>query len=172
MAKFQDHIVQAKTNLKFLETINQSANSYWDWQVTVAFYVGVHLINSHLVKKLGYSFYSHTDTLNSINFSTVLSPAKMEQSEYLAYRKLYNLSRRSRYLCMDADNAKSKSDPGTAYLTYSRHLDKAINHLEAILSFIGNNYSQTFDPIELDLLEIKNKSHKFFKHKKSKDIKY
>lgn len=166
MAKFQDHIAQAKSNLRFLETTNRSANSYWDWQVTIAFYVGVHLINAHLVKKLGFSFYSHNETLNSISFSAVLSPAKMDEREYLAYRKLYNLSRRSRYLCMDADHAKSKTDPSTAYLTYSKHLDKAINHLELILKFTKENYSESFDEVKLDLIEIKGKSHTFFKYRK------
>lgn len=165
MAKFQDHIAQAKSNLRFLETTNQLANSYWDWQVTVAFYVGVHLINAHLVKKLGFSFYSHNETLNSISFSAVLSPAKMDEREYLAYRKLYNLSRRSRYLCIDADEAKAKSQPQTAYLTYSKHLDKAISHLEVILNYINKNYSEPFDQVELDLIEIKGKSHTFFRYK-------
>lgn len=166
MAKFQDHIAQAKSNLKFLETTNRSANNYWDWQVTVVFYVGVHLVNSHLVKKLGFSFYSHNDTFNSINFTAVLSPAKMGEAEYLAYRKLYNLSRRSRYLCMDADNTKSKSDPETAYITYSKHLGKAINQLEVILNYIKENYSETFEKVDLDLIEIKGKSHTFFRYKK------
>jgi hypothetical protein len=167
MAKFQDHIAQAKSNLKFLETTNRSANNYWDWQVTVAFYVGVHLVNSHLVKKLGFSFYSHNDTLNSINFTATLSPAKMSEREYLAYRKLYNLSRRSRYLCMDADKVKTKSDPEIAYITYSKHLEKAINHLEVILKFTKENYSESFDKVELDLIEIKNKSYDFFMYKKT-----
>lgn len=166
MAKFEDHIAQAKSNLKFLEITNCSANNYWDWQVTVAFYVSVHLINAHLVKKLGFSFYSHNDTFNSINFSTELSPAKLSQTEYLAYRKLYNLSRRSRYLCMDADNTKSKSDPEIAYITYSKHLGKAINQLEVILNFIKENYSETFEKVELDLIEIKGKSYTFFGYKK------
>jgi hypothetical protein len=167
MANFQDHISQAKNNLRFLESINHTANSYWDWQVTVAFYVGVHLINSHLVKKLGFSYYSHTDTLNSINFAASLSPAKMDESEYLAYRKLYNLSRRSRYLCMDADNAKTKTDPNVAYLTYSKHLEKAVNHLEKILKFTEDRYSQSFDQVNLDLIEIKGKPHKYFKFKRT-----
>ncbi len=165
MAKFEDHINQAKSNLLFLHKINQTANPYWDWQVTVTFYVGVHLINSHLVKKLGFSFYSHSDTLNSINFTASLSPAKLPEQEYLAYRKLYNLSRRSRYLCQDADSAKS-GDPKVAYLTYSRHLDKAVTHVDILLKYVSTNYSEKFDPLQLELIEIQNKALKYFKHQK------
>lgn len=65
-----------------------------------------------------------------------------------------------------ADNAKSKSDPDTAYLTYSKHFEKAVNHLEKILKFTGDSYSLSFDPIELDLIEINGKSLSYFKYKR------
>ena len=55
MASFQEHIAQANRNLDFLEQANQSLNTFWDWQVTAAFYVCVHLVNAHLAQKSGLS---------------------------------------------------------------------------------------------------------------------
>lgn len=165
MAKFEHHIGQAKKNLKFLQSINTNSKENWDWQVTVAFYVAVHLINSHLIQKLGHSFYSHKDTLSHINFAKQLSPSRLEEQEYLAYRKLYNLSRRSRYLCKDSDNpSEGKSDE--AYLTHSTHLDKAITHLDLIVEFIKKSYSQNFDVTLLDFLELQRKTLIHFKYQK------
>lgn len=164
MAKFEDHILQTKKNLDFLEAINTHTKESWDWQVTVAFYAGVHLINAHLVKKLGHSFYSHNETLNHINCEKQVSPSRLDEKEFLAYRKLYNLSRRSRYLCKDADSAASGNQE-IAYLTHSIHLDKAISHLDILVSFISKNYKQEFSKTYLDLLEIQKKSLENFKYK-------
>lgn len=164
MAKFEDHILQTKKNLEFLQTINTHSRDSWDWQVTVAFYVGVHLINAHLIKKLGHSFYSHKETLSHINCEKLLSPSKLNENEYLAYRKLYNLSRRSRYLCKDSDSAK-KGEQDIAYLTHSIHMEKAVCHLDLLVSYIAKNYKQEFFKIHLDLLEIQKKTLSNFKYK-------
>ena len=135
MADFSDHIKQSKLNLTFLHKINIHSNESWDWQVTVAFYVGVHLINAHMIKKLGHSFFSHKDTLNHINFAKELSPSRLEEKEYLAYRTLYNLSRRSRYLCKDMDHPSSEPT-GKAFFTHSTHLNKAVRCLDVLLTHI------------------------------------
>jgi len=164
MAKFEDHILQSKKNLYFLQSINNHSRECWDWQVTVAFYAAVHLINAHLVKILGHSIYSHKDTLSYINSEKQLSPSKLNEQEYLAYRKLYNLSRRSRYLCKDADSAK-KGELDIAYLTHSIHLDKAICHLDLLVSYVAKTYNQGFDQTHLDLLEIQKKALLNFNYK-------
>ena len=43
MAFFDEHVAQAKSNLQFLETVNQAIRNYYDWQVTICFYTAVHL---------------------------------------------------------------------------------------------------------------------------------
>jgi hypothetical protein len=48
VALFEENIAQAKSNLNFLETVNQKIGNYYDWQVTICFYTAGHLVNAHL----------------------------------------------------------------------------------------------------------------------------
>lgn len=166
MAKFSDHVEQARKNLVFLGQISKHCNKNHDWHVTVAFYVSVHLVNAYLVKEIGINYNSHTETFNAINFANQMSPYRFSEENYLAYRKLYNLSRRSRYLCIDADD-KSKGDPSTAYLTHSVHEERAVKHLEKLLNFISTKYGETFPCTILDLVGINNTGLRYFKHQVS-----
>ncbi len=165
MALFSDYINQAKSNLKFLFEVNNKTAAYYDWQVTVSFYVGVHLINAYLVKERGMSFNSHTETFDAINPANSLSPLKLSEENYLAYRKLYNLSRRSRYICTDQDRLKGQ-DEKVAYLTYDKHLERAIINLDKLLGFIQLRYGESFPPIEINLIGIKSSALQHFKYHK------
>lgn len=164
MATFSEYIAQARKNLEFLSKINHSCNSHWDWQVTVVFYVAVHLANAHLRDKNGETFNTHVGTLNALNCYKPNSSTKLSEANYLAYRKLYNLSRMARYLCSNAD----KPDNLKAYHTFSVHFEKAIKNLEKLLDFMDTDYKQKFDPINLNLIEIKGKNNlKFFRYQRS-----
>jgi len=86
MADFQSHITQAKRNLKFLEQTNTSSNGAWDWQVTIAYYTAVHIVNAHLAKGANLHYTTHEKVKNAL--FKPLSPVKIDQNIYLAYHKL------------------------------------------------------------------------------------
>ncbi len=65
MASFQDHISQAKCNLRFLGSVNNQIKNTWDWQVTVAFYVAVHMINARIADKANLHYRSHEAVKNT-----------------------------------------------------------------------------------------------------------
>jgi hypothetical protein len=97
---FEEHLAQAKRNLDYLQKSNELIPDRWDWQVTVCFYVGVHLVNAHVFQKTGQHYRSHEQVNMALNPAT-LSLAKLSESDYLAYKKLQGLARRARYLCHD-----------------------------------------------------------------------
>jgi len=116
MANYNAHITQAKKNLYFLNSITDTNN--FEWQVTVCFYVAVHLINAHLAKQVNQHYRSHGQVDLAINSRNPMSPARLTDDLYLAYNKLFNLSRRARYLIHDdKENTDTKE-----FLTYSIHL--------------------------------------------------
>lgn len=139
MPSFDEHIFQAKENLIFLEEINKN-QSHWDWQVTVCFYTSLHLINAHL-SKYDYHFEKHKKVLNLINpFQDSSVKQKLNQNDFLAYRTLFGLSMRARYLC----NHKEKDDSNKACYTNEIHFNKAIKHLDTIMKFSENELKVEF----------------------------
>jgi len=108
MASFSEHLVKAKSNLTFLERVCKNEPSYWDWKVTISFYSAVHLINSHIAQKAGLHYRSHEQVIAAINPNETMSVCKLKEDEYLAYVKLRNLSRRSRYLVSDKGATKTQ----------------------------------------------------------------
>lgn len=166
MALFTDYIKQAKSNLDFLDKVNRHAGGHYDWQVTVCFYVGVHLINAYLVKERGMSFNSHVDTFEAINPVNELSPIRLSEENYLAYRKLYNLSRRARYICTDEEKLKGQDDK-VAYLTFDKHLERSVKNLDKLLVFIQNKYGESFPSLDINLIGIQSSSLQFFKFKRA-----
>lgn len=141
MADFNNHISQAKRNISFLSNINSSCNEYWDWQVTVCFYVAVHVINAHLDKSAGLHYKTHEDVKNAINPKNQLSISSVPDNVYISFTKLLNLSRRSRYLIHD----EHKNDASITHFTHDVHLKKALFHLDVILKHFSNKYSIEFE---------------------------
>lgn len=146
MASFEEHITQAKRNLTFLTETNSKMQTYWDWQVTTAFYVAVHLVNAHLAKAANIHYKTHEAVKNEINpLSLSSNPACMvDQNAYLAYTKLEGLSRRSRYLCHQDKNVTTEDD--IAHTTSEKHFAKAIKNLDKLLLYFMAKYSITIDP--------------------------
>lgn len=155
MAKYEDHIQQAERNLRFLGAINNSVQDCYDWQVTVCFYTALHFVNAHL-SKFGLQYRKHKDVNYALNFSNATSPAKLPEDEYIAYTALQSLSRRSRYLVNEKDN-KLGSDQ--AYLTYDKHLAKALRHLNKLLL----HFNAKTNEVSMKCPEIKNDELKYFK---------
>lgn len=152
MPSYKDHISQAKRNLSFLETINNDNCENWDWQVTATFYVALHLINAHIFETTNQSYRTHKQVGHQINPFGNRS-ASLPEDIYLAYEKLSNLSRRSRYLCHEREVNK----PG-AHLTHDTHFAKAIKCLDKVLNFMREEYDEDFDQMKLRCIDLKKKS--------------
>lgn len=153
-----DHNNQACRNLSFLQSINKECNSSYDWQVTVSFYVAVHLVNAHLAK-YDMHYRSHEDVSNHINPFQKLSPSKLPENIYLAYKKLQGLSRRSRYLVHDDPENKS----AVCHFTYDKHFVKAIKKVEIILEYFISADKLHIPEISLKCLGLKENEFKRIK---------
>jgi hypothetical protein len=163
LGSFQEHIKQAKSNLKFLEGVNQYLNSFHDWQVTTSFYVAVHLINAHTAQVGQMHYQSHSERKQAINYANPLAPCRLEEKYCLAYLKLENLSRRARYLCLDQDGRMSGPDAEKVFLTFGKHFKKALNHLDTIMTFFRDKYNIHFDQCIIYSEDIKpNLKFEFF----------
>ena len=154
MASFQEHIAQANHNLDFLEQANKSISTFWDWQVTAAFYVAVRLINTHLARKLGLSFRSHQQVDEAINPFNQLSFTRLSEIDYLAYDKLQGLARRARYLC----NEERSNKATTVHSTYDKHFARAIRNLDRLIGFVEKEYTVKLKCISVKCIELKRGS--------------
>lgn len=149
MALFEGHIHQAKRNLTVLGQLNGKIHDCLDWQVTVAFYTALHLVNSYLAKEADLHYKTHHEVDTVINPKGD-SPYKLNEPEYLAYEKLKNLSRRSRYMCHD--DVKS-DNPRHGFVTEEKHLYKAIKQLDKLVTHFNNKYSLGLGKINISCKE-------------------
>lgn len=162
MPEFAEHIKQAKRNLLFLEHVNQSKNQFLDWQVTICYYVAVHLINAHLSLH-NMQYRKHIDVkhaLNPKNTEAIKSRSAFEQNEYLAYMKLQSLSRRSRYLVNEKDDNLGSTQ---AFITYDIHLARALRHLDTLIKYFKATYQISIDPVNVTCSEIRKSELSFCK---------
>jgi hypothetical protein len=152
---FDQHLNQANKNIKHLELINKLESNCIDWQITVCFYTGLHIVNCHLCG-FGIEYNTHTNTLSAINFTNPTSLTKVSEDCYTSYRALQNLSRKSRYLI----DPSSKSFG----LVYSKHLAKAMRHLEVVIKYFSTLYSQKIkiEKIKVKCDELNNKELDYF----------
>lgn len=164
MANFTEHITQAKHNLEVLHQTNKFLNSRaWDWQVTMCFYTAVHLINGHIAQKQNLHYKSHNDVKNSINpCKSIRIGTELTEDLYKSYVKIQNLSRRSRYLCKDEEHVSS--DDEGCYITFDKHLKKAIHHLDKLMFYISTEYNIDFPKLSIDCIEIKGNSYSYFNY--------
>lgn len=159
MATFDEHINQAKKNIKFLTSVNHDIIDSWDWQVTVSFYVSVHLMNAHIAHKTNQHYRSHEDVNAALNPYMRLSPAKLDEDTFKSYIKLQGLARRARYLCHES----SKFRDANACFTYDKHFSKAIKNLDKLLSFIASEYKVSFNPMSIHCADLKSYKSDYFK---------
>jgi uncharacterized protein (UPF0332 family) len=153
LASFTDYVQQAKNNFVFLENLNCNIPNKYDWEVTVCFYVAVHIVNAHLSNH-GYEYRSHSEVNHALNPHNVLSIGKLPADIYASYIALLNLSRRSRYLVND-NTSNSTTTPRTASFTYEKHFAKAVRHLDKIMKYFCDTYPHvTFTKIQIRCLSI------------------
>jgi len=158
LAKYEDHILQAKRNLNFLSSINHSVDDCFDWQVTVCFYTALHFVNAHL-SKYGLQYRKHKDVNYALNFENRTSPARLPEEEYLAYMALQSLSRRSRYLVNDKRSDQSSTQ---AHFTYDKHLVRGLRHLNKLLQHFEALYHIDLKPMAIKCDEIKTSEMAYF----------
>lgn len=164
MGTYAEHIEQSKKNFTFLSTINDKIGECWDWQVTVCFYTALHLLNAHIVKKSGYNYISHSQVDKIINPFNDDSVSKISEDLYKSYTKLFQLSRRSRYLLNDTFvSTPERDDILKAMFTHSRHLRKAIHHLDNIISFINKEYGEDFPKVDIKCVDLNGLTFKYVK---------
>ncbi len=151
MATPQEHIIQAKNNIVFLQNINHKIENCYDWQVTVAFYTALHLVNAHIAT-FNLQYRRHTDVKDALNPFNRISLMKLPENEYVAYMSLQSLSRRARYLVNEKDNNLSTNH---AFLTYEKHLAKALKHLDLLMHYFTNKYSYSLPKIIVNCSDLK-----------------
>lgn len=137
MADFSSHLAQVHSNIDFLTKINLNCNNHIDWQVTTCFYIGVHLINAFLANEANLHFSSHERVKDAISPNSQIPKTRLDDNTYLAYVKLRNLSRRSRYLCNDE---RPDKDTEQAFKTYEKHYLKAFGQLDKLLIFFYTKF--------------------------------
>lgn len=158
MATFEDHLKQSKRNLSFFSNINNDLTDCYDWQVTTIFYSALHLMNAYIVERTGLHYRTHEDVNNALNCENKLSPIRLSEENYLAYRKLQGWSRRSRYLCHD-----ETKDHNVAYFTYDKHVAKAVKKLDSIMVFFKSQYPNIiFEKYKVKCVDLNGLSLNYF----------
>jgi hypothetical protein len=149
MASFESHLQQANTNLLFFK--QNQGTTFYDWQVTICFYVSVHIVNSHLAKMANLHYNTHEQTKLSLNPSSEFSICKIDTLIYDKYILLEKLSRRSRYLCNDINPSNNE----IAFITTSKHLSKAVKHLNDIIVYFASKHEFKIQKIEITCPRLK-----------------
>lgn len=153
MASFDEHILKAKSNLTFLAETNHNSKTkdFWDWQVTSAFYIAVHVINAHLAKQANLHYKTHEQVKNAISLHNSTAPCPIPDEIYLCYAKLEGYSKRSRYLChQDPTQSDNISHP-----TIDKHFARAIKKLDKILEYFAALYHIDFGKHKISCPELK-----------------
>ncbi len=154
MASFENHIEQVKKNLSFLQQTNCIKLEFWDWQVTISFYVGVHVVNAHLAYVGNFHYRTHEHVKHEINPYNSKSDCTIPQDIYLDYVKLEGLSRRSRYLC---DNNSQNKD-SNAHFTFDKHFAKSVKCLDRLLNYFDKRYNLGIKNIQIQCIELSDKT--------------
>lgn len=159
MASYAEHISQSKHNLDFLLEVNSKIRTgYWDWHVTISYYVAVHLVNAHLAKTINQHYRKHEDVAHALNPNNELSATKVPEDIYLAYVKLQNLSRRSRYLISE----EMANREVQLHLTYDKHFKRAITYLDKLMVYVSETHHERFGAYSIQCLEGRNNDFHFF----------
>jgi hypothetical protein len=159
LPEFSEHINQALHNLEILGSVNSRIENSWDWQVTICYYIAVHLVNAHVAKTCNLHYRSHSEVESAINFMNQASLARLNETVYLSFIKLNGLSRRSRYLIND--NLKRKETQ--PHFTYTVHLAKAIRQLDVILGFFVERYLIKLPVTNIKCIDLNKGQVKYFK---------
>jgi hypothetical protein len=144
MPNFKQHTRQAGKNLEFLAFVNSHKPEVLDWQITIGYYTGLHLVNAHLATSAGLHFSSHNQVDAHIAPQSLLAngQARLPLDIFQAYRTLTNFSRLSRYLSNDGKNEKAVSlSPEDLY--------RSLVCLDRLLAYFLKQYQFEMPSIEM-----------------------
>ncbi|CAA6809065.1 MAG: Unknown protein [uncultured Aureispira sp.] len=161
MPSFVNHVEKARDNFEFLEQINSKIPNSIDWQVTVCYYTGLHLINAHLAG-FGVQYRNHKEVQGILDPTNPTSIAKIDEEPYYQYIKLERLSRRARYMTHGGNPSPKPA------IIRDQHLAQSMKALDIIIVYFksifekkkhangGTIYSFVFPTIELECSKLKN----------------
>jgi len=163
MPSFGAHLSQAKSNLAFLEHTNHSLPEQWDWQVTICFYIAVHLANAYLSDKEHQHYQTHSKRDLALNPFNRAARHAWPEDEYYAYEDLSALSRRSRYLCSEGDDRGNYDVRRKAFLTNEKHLLTALANLDLVMTHFENVYNLDLPVLTVTCADLKTTGLTHFK---------
>lgn len=93
------HLKQAKHNANFLQSVeNQWADAFFDWKITLKFYVALHFMRAWVVQKgVIVPLESHFAFHKELNPSNAQAKCPLPKPIFDAYYLLYAQSRQARY---------------------------------------------------------------------------
>ncbi len=104
MPGIKGHENQIAINRQLLRDFNTGklTANFYDWRVTVAFYIAVHLVERVLYKECKVNSSNHTDRKNFIKSNPCLREIRSD------YQQLYQMSRKARYECSSISSSEYK----------------------------------------------------------------
>lgn len=94
----QQHIDQASHNKKFHDSIDtQFGSQFYDWKITVLFYVAIHYLKA-LASQKGIDIgETHYEIEQSVNPDRHAAKMRINRNAWREYKNLFNYSRTARY---------------------------------------------------------------------------
>lgn len=115
MATFNEHLERVDRNIEHLKRIRELAVRDLDWEITVCFYIAVHLMQARIVSMTGRNPTTHKtreEYLNPENSTFDHLPAsqqaRLPKAEWFFYKDLYVFSRTARYHRVDSSNEATR----------------------------------------------------------------
>jgi hypothetical protein len=126
------HYNQIKHNTNFLNFLQKEVpDDFYDWKITVTFYIALHYIRAYACKmnvKLGDS---HISIIYNLKQSNANSGIPVPQHIFLSYLKLYDTSKNARYSGLKNDETILKK--------YKARYDECLKSLESIKEHLSKN---------------------------------
>jgi len=94
----EKHLLQATHNKDFHDCIDSSfSNRFYDWKITVLFYIAIHCLKAFAVKKKVDIGDTHREIEKNINPDNPQRILSITRTAYINYRDLYQSSKTARY---------------------------------------------------------------------------
>jgi hypothetical protein len=92
------HLDQATHNQDFHDQINESfCDKFYDWKITVLFYVAIHYLKALAVKRNFNIGDTHHEIEQNVNPDRDSAIMKIKRGAWVDYKSLYRYSKSSRY---------------------------------------------------------------------------
>jgi len=139
MVSFEEHLQQAKSNLSALRVMLDT--DHFDWQVTISFYVALHLLSAHMAFQ-GVHVSTHKKARDNLLSLAEKNNVKADSDIFSYYDMLEGLSREARYL----HNGESpKNAPVQALFVKHGKASDALRSLNNIMIYFSRKYEADFE---------------------------